>query len=754
MPPHHRPSRLARLMLLALLTFVLPGRADAQTAPFHLHEGDWEWDSLWGQPTPQQGSSLAPHSLHTLSYDNALWPSEWQADSAFLDVWSRVDAPVALGSVARSWLWGPVPFAVANEAYAQSATGKRLVEYLDKGRMEVNDPAAERSSSWFVTSGLLVYEMVTGRLQVGNNEFEQRKPSDLPVAGDSASPNAPTYATYAGLTAPVTATLGMPANRIIGKDGTLAAYTPPGDAAPFKIAAFDEVSRHNVPKVFVDWLAQDGMVMQGGRLAQGRLIDPLFVLGRPITEAYWATVLVGGKPATVLVQLFERRALTYNPANAPEWRVEMANVGRAYFAWRYGDTEPGGAISAEPATDGVGLCGWNWAAGVAVQLAIMPEGGGTALSTAQAHADGGGHFCTTAPYVPPIQTTLQSGGRLRVTAQSGADSTALPLAGKPPAGTAHLEGEITMVETSQGNTHLTLTSFDGKQSRLVVPPGATLLTSEATPASVHAIDAGYFASVEAASAQGVATVSSMKLMSLSRTPARVGFEWQGDGSIFVAGTGWPGEKAVAFFTGTVEGKPVQFAALKADSRGNIGDTIKPPPGLTNQQGGWVFATSSDVAGSVQVAIPVAALGRSSTNAAAQLYIIAHEGAEVGGLGSYCAQGKCFPLPGLVLPVDALAVRAGDTLGLRAQMGTNPLFAPSATSLSAQLYLLPAGVQPDEYYVAKGSPVFSTGELPGRPFSLTLPAKLAAGRYAMIVTVQWPDDGGKNSGTYGFTVQVP
>src|SRR5215216_6080769 len=87
------------------------------------------------------------------------WPDEWQADPAFFNVWSRPDAPVAMQAASRSWLWGPVPFAVANEPYAESPTGLRLVEYLDKGRMEINDPSADRSSPWFVTSGLLVHEM-------------------------------------------------------------------------------------------------------------------------------------------------------------------------------------------------------------------------------------------------------------------------------------------------------------------------------------------------------------------------------------------------------------------------------------------------------------------------------------------------------------------------------------------------------------------------------------------------------------------
>ena len=37
----------------------------------------------------------------------------------------------------------------------------------------------------------------------------------------------------------------------------------------------------------------------------------------------------------MLVQVFERRVLSYNPANPQAFRVEMGNVGQHYFAWRY-----------------------------------------------------------------------------------------------------------------------------------------------------------------------------------------------------------------------------------------------------------------------------------------------------------------------------------------------------------------------------------------------------------------------------------
>ncbi len=35
------------------------------------------------------------------------------------------------------------------------------------------------------------------------------------------------------------------------------------------------------------------------------------------------------------MQIYERRVLTYTPANPPQYQVEMGNVGQHYFMWRY-----------------------------------------------------------------------------------------------------------------------------------------------------------------------------------------------------------------------------------------------------------------------------------------------------------------------------------------------------------------------------------------------------------------------------------
>lgn len=46
--------------------------------------------------------------------------------------------------------------------------------------------------------------------------------------------------------------------------------------------------------------------------------------------------MVNGQEQDVLVQLYERRVLTYTPSNPDGWQVEMGNVGQHYRHWRYG----------------------------------------------------------------------------------------------------------------------------------------------------------------------------------------------------------------------------------------------------------------------------------------------------------------------------------------------------------------------------------------------------------------------------------
>ncbi len=700
------------------------------------------------------------------------WPDVWQADSAFYNVWLRADVPVAAGSAARSWLWGPQPFAVANEAYVESGTGRRLVEYMDKARMEENDPSADRNSNWFVTSGLLVSEMVTGRVQTGNTTFEIRQPANVLVAGDPGSPEAPSYGAFAALTALTPKAIGSLVRQLIGKEGSVTALVgndAPSDPKVVGLTQYDTISQHNIPAVFVDWAQQQGLVLSGGRLVQAPLMDPLFVLGRPITEAYWADVLVAGTPARVLVQLYERRALTYNPSNAPPWRVEMANVGRAYFDWRYGNNAPDPAVSAELTPSGLSVRGWNWPNAGTVSVHVDLAGSDVPLAgPLDTQPDTDGRFSLLLPVKPELQGALGAGANVRVAAASPAARTALPVAGKVAAGPVHIEGVLSEVALLEPDAYsLLATARDGKEWVLSMPASANLRYSEGNAAQPSVLQPGMSVSVDGTLSGGKVSVAAMQLLSVSRTGAQFGYALQPDRkSIRVTGTGWPGEGQVVFTVRHLDkDSGPQLGRAKSDSRGNLYALLKLPPanGLPAAPL-WLFADVSDKGKVVaSVAQPFDATGSPpEVRGPPDLSVLARSGEQTGGVGDYCWQGRCVAAIGVPLPGDAPHVVPGEVLGLRSQIGPDPETGLTPLSFSGQLYAYPDDPSSRGtisngtlYFNPKGQPVFSTGDIPGRPFSVSLPSSLASGKYILVLVVGWPGvSGNKETSNYGFTLLVP
>ena len=114
--------------------------------------------------------------------------------------WARTDKPVADGQAIRSWIWGQDAFTeVIPESYEQSPGGVRTVQYYDKSRMEITNPEAVDDGVWYVSNGLLVVELMSGRVQTGHNRYEEREPAVVNVAGDPNDATGPTYATIATL---------------------------------------------------------------------------------------------------------------------------------------------------------------------------------------------------------------------------------------------------------------------------------------------------------------------------------------------------------------------------------------------------------------------------------------------------------------------------------------------------------------------------------------------------------------------------
>ncbi|MDQ6831780.1 MAG: hypothetical protein M3008_00145, partial [Chloroflexota bacterium] len=107
-------------------------------------------------------------------------------DFAFRPVWERTDLPTEGGAATRTYVWGPALFVAPDgpklprsEPYRDLEGGIRAIQYFEKARMELTTP-----DKGHVTAGLLVREMVSGMLQLGDTQMEPYAPAGIPVAGD------------------------------------------------------------------------------------------------------------------------------------------------------------------------------------------------------------------------------------------------------------------------------------------------------------------------------------------------------------------------------------------------------------------------------------------------------------------------------------------------------------------------------------------------------------------------------------------
>lgn len=262
---------------------------------------------------------------------------------AFDRTWLPTDSPVASGSADRTWVWGPEAIATGFEEYDQATHGERLIRYYDKARMEITDPSAMNQNPWFVTNGLLARELITGKMQIGDQTFITRSSAEISVAGDWDDSLAPTYADFyprlgdSAASPGATLTTSIDSLARVEQDDRYAQY---GVTAAWYVNETD----HQIASVFWTYLNSLGLIDMNGELVVGPLFTPTFyATGLPITEAYWTEVHVNEVLTDVLVQCFERRCLTYTPSNPENWRVEMGNVGQHYFNWRYVGEQPDNA---------------------------------------------------------------------------------------------------------------------------------------------------------------------------------------------------------------------------------------------------------------------------------------------------------------------------------------------------------------------------------------------------------------------------
>jgi hypothetical protein len=360
------------------------------------------------------------------------------AQPAFQRLWERTGVPIQRGAADYSWVWGPEPFtAQLDEAFAEGPGGRRAVQYFDKSRMEINDPSANPNSQWFVTNGLLVNEMIEGQVQVGLGEFITLAPATIPIAGDPDN----TFPTYADLKeiidTPPSGELGTHAIRSYLRDG-FGEFTQYANSPATEIVQLPR--GRGIPRAFWDYMNRRGTIYQNGQLVANQpIFDWLFTLGYPTAEPFWTRARIGGVERDVMFQVFERRVLTYVPDNPAQYQVEMGNVGRHYYQWRYVQPFAGGAraIVTEPAAGAaisspLRVRGFEngQAFEAAITVRLRDKASGQVLATANITVNRPdvavpGPFTADLTFTPPAQNTPATIEVLMFSAQDGSE---IPLA--------------------------------------------------------------------------------------------------------------------------------------------------------------------------------------------------------------------------------------------------------------------------------------------------------------------------------------
>lgn len=328
----------------------------------HLHFAvyvlkDGSWVSI--RPEPMEGQFLADGTTIVSHNDPA-------GRRVFDQAWNMSDKTVTTGRQ-RTWLWGPAPFTsgLAEGYFNNERDNMRLVQYYDKGRMEAS---SDGKGGYTITAGKIGRELVTGQVDLGQGRTANYGPAQVPIVGGVSDKQAPTYADV-GVEA-VNRTLdykGLPVAWRLERGGKIVPFTPP---VAVSLTDYDVVAGHNIADVFAQWLGANGFsdpLGIAGGLAQrtqyaqlaprGRsegaeeskvtTAPDFFGPGRPLSDPFWVIVTIDGAPKTILVQVFERWTLTYTPDNPAGWQIELANVGRHYYEWRY-EQESLAALRNEP----------------------------------------------------------------------------------------------------------------------------------------------------------------------------------------------------------------------------------------------------------------------------------------------------------------------------------------------------------------------------------------------------------------------
>jgi hypothetical protein len=233
-------------------------------------------------------------------------------------------------------VWGSEPLGWRVEPYAGASKDRRIVQYFERGRMEVE------SGSNRITSGLLVHEMVNGEIDLGSGVVLDRQTPDISIDSGESHELVPTYITASRLQESTTDRTGQRVTEWIDRDGPVDHSSTP---AVVRLEQFVEETGHNLPDVTV------------ALFDQPEFRDDQWVeaFGFPISEPYWTEYRRPDELMPSLIQVFERRILVYTPELDPTRRFTVANSGRHYVDWRYGHQLHQNDIALQPREGELGL---------------------------------------------------------------------------------------------------------------------------------------------------------------------------------------------------------------------------------------------------------------------------------------------------------------------------------------------------------------------------------------------------------------
>jgi hypothetical protein len=250
----------------------------------------WERAGPWEQFTPPgvaalgQPLAIVPHGGYLVSsvsegrtghlfVRSLIGSKNWPIFPAFRGYYSRINGVQALG------------YPIAPSRLCRGA----VCQYFDKGRLEERSPGHDAYGP--LVSDLLAAQAV------------------LPVGGTTSTV---TYKTLAALRGQRTAPpSGFRHGTAAVPGGQFIPSSPQLNAAPGYV----------VPAYFWQYMNRRDVAPDGW----------LQDVGLPLTRAVRATVTKGARGRRVIVlQAFQDAILTYDPRNAPAWRVERANIGLDY----------------------------------------------------------------------------------------------------------------------------------------------------------------------------------------------------------------------------------------------------------------------------------------------------------------------------------------------------------------------------------------------------------------------------------------